>query len=139
MTAQLHPTRVETARRVAIVTAWISAGLYALIGLGVLLVGESADGGDPGLLGFGAMMAVVFVIAALLLMRFRSPILWLAVVVLQLIVLVGYAAFAGYRLPPFEPWGLIVKLDQSVLLAATLYLLIRGRAHVDAPAAGTVA
>ena len=139
MALQHHPTHVETARRLAVASAWVSAGLYMLIGIGVLPVGESASGGDPGLLGFGALMAVVFAVAALLLMRFRSAILWVAVVVLQLMVLVGYAAFAGYRLPPFEPWGLIVKLDQVVLLAATVYLLVRGRGHAAAPAPGPAA
>jgi hypothetical protein len=136
MSEQFQPAHVETARRVAIITAWISAALYALIGLGVLPVGESANGGDPGLFGFGAMMAAVFVVTALLLMRFRSTILWVAVAVLQLLVLVGYAALAGYRIPPFEPWGMLVKLDQAILLAATLYLIIRGRQHVAAPTTG---
>jgi hypothetical protein len=136
MTDQLHPAHVAAARRVAIVTAWISAALYALIGLGVMPIGASANGGDPGLFGFGAMMTVVFAVTALLLMRFRSTILWVAVAVLQFTVLIGYAAFSGYRLPPFEVWGLLIKLDQAILLAATLYLIIRGRQHVAAPTTG---
>ena len=130
MTDLTHPAHVETARRVAIITAWISAALYALIGLGVLPIGEAASGGDPGLFDFGAMMAAVFVVTALLLMLFRSTVLWVAVAILQLTVLVGYAAFAGYRIPAFEVWGVLVKLDQAILLAATLYLTIRGRRDV---------
>ena len=130
MADQYHQAHVETARRVAIITAWISAVLYALIGLGVLPIGESANGGDPGLFDFGVMMAAVFVVTALLLMLFRSTILWVAVAVLQLAVLIGYAAFSGYRIPPFEIWGLLVKVDQAILLATSLYLIIRGRQHV---------
>lgn len=133
MTDQLHAAHVETARRVAIITAWISAAFYALIGLGVLPIGESANGGDPGLFEFGAMMAAVFVVTALLLMRFRSTILWVAVAVLLFTVLIGYAAFSAYRIPPVEVWGLLVKLDQAILLAATLYLILRGRQHGGAP------
>jgi hypothetical protein len=136
MIDQLHTAHVEAARRVAIVTASISAALYALIGLGVLPIGEPANGGDAGLLEFGAMMAAVFAITALLLMRFRSTILSVAVAALQFTVLIGYAAFSGYRLPPFEVWGLLIKVDQAILLAATLYLIIRGRQRVAAPTTG---
>ncbi len=136
MTDQFHPAHVETARRVAIITAWISAALYALIGLGVLPIGQSANGGDPGLFDFGAMMAAIFVVTALLLMLFRSTVLWVAVAVLQFAVLIGYAALSGFRIPPFEVWGLLVKLDQVVLLAASLYMVIRGRRHVAAPTTG---
>ena len=131
MTHRSHSAHVETPRRVAIIAAWISAALYALIGLGVLPIGGSTSGGDPGLFDFGAMMAATFALTALLLMLFRSTALWVAVAVLQLMVLIGYAAFSGYRIPPFEVWGLLVKLDQAVLLAATLYLVIRGRQHAE--------
>jgi hypothetical protein len=127
-----HLAHIETARRVAIITAWISAALYALIGLGVLPIGQSASGGDPGLFDFGVMMAAVFVVTALLLMLFRSTVLWVAVAVLQFAVLIGYAALSGYRIPAFEVWGLLVKVDQAILLAATLYLVIRGRQHAPA-------
>jgi hypothetical protein len=127
MSGDFHLAHVETARRVAIVTAWLAAALYALIGLGVLSISESTGGGTSDLFGFGAMMVGVFAVTAALLMRFRSPVLWVAVAVLQLIVLVGYAAFAGYRIPAFEPWGLLIKLDQAILLVASLYLVIRGR------------
>jgi hypothetical protein len=118
-----------TARRVAIATAWIAAMLYALIGLGVLEIGESTNGGTTDLFAFGAMMAAIFAITAVLLMRFRSSALWVAVAVLQLFVLIGYVAVAGYRLPAFELWGLLVKVDQAILLAASLYLVIRGRSR----------
>ena len=136
MTDLTHTVHIETARRVAIITAWISAALYALIGLGVLPIGESASGGDPGLFDFGVIMAAIFVVTALLLMLFRSTVLWVAVAVLQSLVLIGYAALSGYRIPPFEVWALLVELDQAILLAATLYLIIRGRRHVATRTAG---
>jgi hypothetical protein len=54
--------------------------------------------------------------------------------VLQVIVLVGYVAAAGLRTPSFEPWGILVKVCQVVVLAAVLYLIVRDRrAHAVAP------
>lgn len=126
MPEQPHVSRVEGARRVAIVTAWLAAALYALIGLGVISVGVSMSGPND-ILAFGALMVVVYAVIGVLLMRFRSPVLLVAVAVLQLFLLIGYVAIAGSRTPAFEPWGLLVKLDQAILLAASVYLVIRRR------------
>lgn len=120
----MHTSVVRTA---AIGASLVAAALYLLIGFGILDIGESADGGNPGLFEFGAMMGAVFGITAVLLWFVRSRILWVAVAVIQVIVLVGYVAFASYREPPFDLWGLVIKGAQAVILAAMVYLVVRGR------------
>jgi hypothetical protein len=115
--------KVELARIVAIGGALGATALYLLIGLGVLAIGKAANGGTSDLFSFGAMMAVVFGVTALLLARFRSRAVLVTVAVLQVIVLVGYVAFAGVRDPAFELWGVSVKACQAIVLAAVVYLL----------------
>lgn len=124
------PTRrhVDTARLVAAAAALVAAGLYLLIGLGVLDIGESTQAAAAtDLFAFGAMMAATFAVVAALLWRLRSALLWAAVAVLQVIVLVGYVAFANVRDPAFDPWGILIKICQAIVLVAMAYLLVRGR------------
>jgi hypothetical protein len=114
-------------RYVAIGASVVAAALYLGIGLGVLDIGGSADGSDPGLFEFGAMMAAVFGITAVLLWFVRSRVLYAAVAVLQVIVLLGYVAFSSYREPAFDLWGALIKVAQVMILAAVLYLFAHAR------------
>jgi hypothetical protein len=116
--------RTRTIRFAASIAALAAAGLYALIGAGVIYIGESTNGQDPGLAGFGAVMAVTFVAVALALLRFKSRAVWLAVAVVQLVTLVGYVAASEIRAPSFEAWGLLIKALQVVVLAGVGYLLL---------------
>ncbi len=125
MTAIYGRGRQDTVRYLAAVAAAMAAVLYFLIGLGVLWVGDTTDGSAQDLFAFGAITGVTFAVTALLLARFQSRVLWMAVGVLQMIVIVGYVALSGIRTPPFEPWGLLVKACQVVVLAAVAYLVLR--------------
>jgi hypothetical protein len=121
---------IQTIRSASIVAAAasaVAAGLYYLIGLGVISVGESAGGGTPDLFAFGAILGTVFTVTAVALLRFRSPILWAAVAGLQVVVIVGYFAVANVRTPSFEVWGLMTKLSQAIVFGAASYLLAHRR------------
>lgn len=105
---------------------WVAAGsaaataiIYLLIGLGVVFVGRPTTGENASLFEFGVVMATVSAIVAALLLRFRSRRLWIAVGVVQAIVIVGYFVLADVRDPHFEPWGLVIKALQGVVLVST--------------------
>ena len=119
--------RARAVRYLGVVAAGVAAVLYFLIGLGVLPVGESSSGGTPDLFGFGAILGGAFAVAAVLLWRFQSRVLWAAVAILQIVVIVGYVALADLRVPPFEPWGLVVKACQVLVLCAVTFLMFSGR------------
>ena len=116
-------------RRLAIAAALVAAALYALIGLGVLDVGRPASGAAPDLGPFGAVMAATFVVVAGALARFSSIPSLIGVIVVQLVVIVGYFAMAGVRVPAIEINGLLVKLAQLVVLIAAIALLLETRAR----------
>ena len=126
----------EAARLIAVAGCAVAAVLYAMIGVGVVSIGESTTaGGAPDLLAFGLMTGGTFAVAAVLLALRESRILWIAVAALEVIVLVGYVAAAGLRSPSYEPWGLAIKACQAVTLVAVAYLLARGP-HVGRVARG---
>jgi hypothetical protein len=43
----------------------------------------------------------------------------------QLLPLIGYVAFASFREPPFELWGVLIKVCQVIVLVAASTLAIR--------------
>ena len=104
-----------------------AAVLYVLIGVGLLSIGTAASGEAPDLLSFGLTMGVTFAVVTALLLRFRSRRLWVAIAVLQLVVIVGYFAMANIRTPPVEVWGLLIKACQAIVLVAAGMLALRGR------------
>lgn len=112
-------------RYLAAALAALTAVLYYLIGLEVLWVGESTNGQDPGLLGFGLVVGTTFLVAAALLVLSERRWVLVAVGLLQVIVLVGYVAAASIRDPSFAPWGLVVKAPQLLILIIAAYLLVR--------------
>jgi hypothetical protein len=112
---------------VAIGTSLLTALLYVLVGFDILYVGESTSGADPGLLGFGLSAGAVFFASAGLLAVVERRWAWIAVAVLNAVVIVGYFAMAGIRQPSFEWPGLAIKALQAVTLLIVVGLAIRGR------------
>jgi hypothetical protein len=116
---------LERVRVAGALAAAAAAGLYLLIGIGLLSIGTAASGEAPDLLSFGLTMAATFVVVAALMVRFRSRRLWIAIALVQLLVIGGYFAMASIRVPPVETWGLLVKLCQAVVLVAATALALR--------------
>jgi peptidoglycan/LPS O-acetylase OafA/YrhL len=116
---------MTTTRWVGVGAAIAGAVLYLLIGVGVLAVGESTQEPTTDLLAFGTIMSGLYVVIAVALWRWRSRIGLALIAVLQLVPLIGYVAAAGLREPPYEPWGVLIKACQVVVLVAAGALAFR--------------
>jgi len=114
-----------SARGVAFVAAAGASILYFLIGLGALEIGRPVDGSTGDLLGFGLTLGTTFALVALLAVRARARRWWVAIGALQVLVIAGYLAFASFREPPVEPWGLTIKVLQAVLLVVAAIVTLR--------------
>ena len=126
--------RTTTLRWIGVVAALACAAIYGLIGLGVLSVGESTTEATTDLLGFGLLMAGFSAVVALAVARLHAR-LWLAIVAgLQLVPLLGYVAAAGLREPPFELWGLLIKVGQAVVFVVATVLALAATTREPASA-----
>lgn len=127
-------------RRVRYAAAGLAAtmaAIYYLIGLGVLDVG-GGQAKDPGfLLVFGALAGSAFLLGAILLVRVDRRWLWAVGVAFQLFVYVAYVQVSAQRTPPFELWGMTLRVIQAPLLLALAYLAARplDNAPIEQPAA----
>jgi hypothetical protein len=98
------------------------AVVYFLIGLGILDIGASSSGEMVDLALFGFSAGVAYLVLALLLTFTDRRWLWLLATLLMLWVYVIYVSTSGVREPPFEFWGLALRVIQVPLLAALIYL-----------------
>jgi hypothetical protein len=125
-----HSDRATQLRWLGVGAAIASAALYLLIGIGWLTVGASTQEATTDLFGFGVLMGGVYAVTSLAIWFMRSRVVLALVAAFQLIPLLGYVAFAGLREPPFELWGVLIKVCQvGVLVAAAALALRSSRAH----------
>ena len=116
----------RTIRYLAAMASAATAALYFGIGAGVLTVVEASPDG-PNLFEFGVAAGGAFVVGAVLLLAFDRRLLWVLGAALQVAVILMYVVVASQRTPPFEAWGLLIKLLQVVVLIALAYLVVRPR------------
>ncbi len=119
--------RVETRRRVRLAAAWLSltdALVYLLIGVQVVRVVEPASADASFMLAFGGLSAAAFLLGAVLLWRFDRRPLWVLGAAFQAFVVLAYFSVAPQRTPPYEFWGVALKVTQLALLAALTYLAV---------------
>ena len=115
----------RTIRYGAAAVAAIMAAVYVLIGLGVLNVGGSVS--DRAFLWvFGALAGGAFLLGALLLVAVDRRWVWVAGLIFQVFVYWAYVDVSKSRTPPFETWGITLRIIQLPLLVALGYLAIRG-------------
>jgi hypothetical protein len=100
------------------------AVIYYLIGLGVLDVGGSGDQ-QAGLLVFGVLAGSAFLLGAVLLARFDRRWLWITGALFQVFVYWAYIDISKSRTPPFETWGILLRIIELPLLLALVYLALR--------------
>jgi peptidoglycan/LPS O-acetylase OafA/YrhL len=98
------------------------AVIYLLIGLGVFDIGASTSGETVDLAVFGFSAGIAYVVLALLLTFSDRRWIWVLAALLMLWVYVIYLSASGSREPPFELWGLTLRVIQLPLLAALIYL-----------------
>ena len=123
--------RRRTVRYLAAVASAATAALYFGIGAGALTVVDRASPNAPDLFQFGVAAGAAFVVGAILLLAFDRRLLWVLGAALQVGVIVMYVVVASERTPPFEVWGLLIKVLQVAVLIALAYLIVRPRtAHI---------
>jgi hypothetical protein len=119
----MRPTRRKT-RYVAAAIATAMALIYLGIGLGVLDIGGS-EAEKAYLIVFGGLAGGAFLLGALLLVRFDRRWLWIVGVAFMVFVYWAYVDVSKTRTPPYELWGITLRIIQLPLLAALIYLAVR--------------
>jgi peptidoglycan/LPS O-acetylase OafA/YrhL len=102
-----------------------TALLYFGIGAGVLKIVDKPTADTPDLFMFGAAAGAAFVLGAALLLALDHRGVWLLGAIFQVGVIVMYVAVSPQRTPPFEQWGILIKILQVAILAALVYLVVR--------------
>ncbi len=117
--------RRRLVRYAAAVLSAATGLLYFGIGMGILKIVDRTTAGTPDLFTFGAVSGAAFVLGTVLLLAFDHRGLWLLGAVFQFGVIVMYVAISPQRTPPFEPWGILIKVLQAAILVALAYLVLR--------------
>jgi hypothetical protein len=123
----MHLTRRQI-RDLAALAALAMAAIYSLIGFGVLDIGGSTSGEMVDLLMFGVSAGSAFLLLALLLATTDRRWVWIFATLAQVWMYVIYVAASSSREPPFEVWGIALRIIQLPLLVALVYLSWRAPA-----------
>jgi hypothetical protein len=119
----VHLSRVDV-QHIGALAALVMAGIYYLIGLGVLNVGGTVDGGSTDSFGFGVGAGTAFLIVAALLLFTDKRWIWVLALGFQVLVFVIYVAASGIRVPPFEIWGITLRTIQVLVIGCLVYLAV---------------
>jgi hypothetical protein len=111
-------------RFLAALTAAATGVIYLLIALGVLDVGAATEAAKAAPTFIPAAAAGAFFLGAILLLAFNKRIVHILGGLLQVITIVGYFAVASGRNPPYELWGIVLKIFQVITLVALVYLAL---------------
>jgi hypothetical protein len=111
-------------RLVGAAAAAVMALIYVAIGLGALQVVDPATQTES-MLPFGVGAGAIFLVGAALLAFTDRRILWTLGAILQIAVAIMYVVVSQQRTPPFEIWGLTLRLIQIPLLAVLVYLAVK--------------
>ncbi|NJD28466.1 MAG: hypothetical protein FIA92_09225 [Chloroflexi bacterium] len=120
----------RSVRYAAAFIATAMAAIYVLIGLDILQVVEDQAVGTD-LFGFGMSAAALFAFGALLLVASDRRSLWVLGAILQVAVAVLYVAVSVNRHPPFEFWGVALRLLQVPLFLALVVLAVQPRTEAS--------
>lgn len=119
----------ERPRAIGATASALMAVIYYLIGLGVLRIGGSSTGDPVDLVMFGASAGTGFLVLAVLLLRTDRRWVWMLAAVAQVWVFLVYFLVSGTREPPFETWGIVLRLLQVPLFVVTVLLAWRPAAR----------
>ena len=112
-------------RYLAAASAATMAAIYFLIGLGVLDIGGSSTGEQVDLGMFGASAGSAFLMIAVLALATDRRWIWAVAAIFQVFVFATYVGTSAIREPPFELWGLTLRLLQLALFGALVYLSVK--------------
>lgn len=119
----------ERPKAIGATASALMAVIYYLIGLGVLRIGGSSTGDPVDLVMFGASAGTGFLVLAVLLLRTDRRWVWMLAAVAQVWVFLVYFLVSGSREPPFEAWGIVLRLLQVPLFVVTVLLAWRPAAR----------
>ena len=127
MTA-IHPpspaARLQALRAAIAGLATASAVVYLLIGLEILAVVDVGPD-DPSLLWFGIPASLAFLFGAVVMLVTERRLWWALGAAFQTFAIIAYFNVAPNRTPPFEFWGIALRVVQVLILAGLVALLIR--------------
>lgn len=101
-----------------------AAIIYVLIGFEILSIVDLAPAGAPDLLGFGLASGAAFLLGAALLLATDRRGLWILGAAFQVMVIAMYFVVAEQRIPPFETWGILLKVLQVAILGFLVFLIV---------------
>jgi hypothetical protein len=105
-------------RKAAAGLALVISLLYFLIGSrAVTVIDDTADQTAFGLIAGGA-----FLLGAVVILAFDRRFLWILGSLAQVFIILVYFDLADERVPPYEFWGISIRVLQVLLLGALLYL-----------------
>ena len=129
------PPRLQALRTAIAGLAAASAVVYLLIGLEVLVVVDVGPN-DPSLLWFGIPTSLAFLVGAVVMLVSERRLWWVLGAALQVCAIVAYFNVAPTRTPPFEFWGIALRVLQVLIVVGLVALLVRyPRPGRHAPAA----
>jgi len=120
----MHISR-QGVRIVGAAAAATMAVIYFLIGLRIFDVGGSTTGETVDIGLFGASAGSAFLALAALLVLTDRRWLWIPAVLVQVFVYAIYISTSGVRVPPFELYGITLRIVQIPLVLALVYLSVR--------------
>jgi hypothetical protein len=118
--------QAEHRRAVRYVAAALSAAcaaVYFAIGFGLVYPVEPAADA-PSLLLFGIPAGLAYAVGFALLLGVDRLGPWIMGAILQVLVIVLYVMVAEKRSPPFEAWGILLKVAQAAILASLVWLIL---------------
>lgn len=113
-------------RRLAIALSGVTAILYAFIATNVITVLQGpSDEVATAQLAFAAPAAALYVVGMVVLVRSDRRWLWAGGAFLQIAIIGMYFNVAPQRTPPFEVWGIAIRVVQLALTVTLVYLVVR--------------
>lgn len=115
-------------RQVAAALAAATSLIYFLIGMQVVSVLD--DTGEQ--VSFGLIAGAAFLAGAVLILAVDHRVVWTLGGLTQAFIIFTYFDLASERTPPYEAWGIAIRVLQFGLLVALTYLAMRPK-HRDEP------
>ncbi len=116
--------RRRTIRYGAATLAALTALVYLAIGAGIIEVVDPATSQPGELLVFGLVAGGAFALGAVLLVIGDWRPVWLVGAGFQVFAIVMYVMVSQERTPPFEVWGVMLRIPQGLMLVALAYLFV---------------
>ena len=118
-----NPARVARRRVIRYVAAALSAVtaiIYLLIGLQVLIVLDT-----PSDQIFGYFASAAYALGVFLLLAYDRRLFVILGALFQVFVIFQYFNLASQRTPDYEVWGIVLRVAQALILIALVYLEVR--------------